>query len=62
MKPMSLPKKGMAKEEVLSLLRSFKSGDSDWHDGHLFGLIYYAGEDVEDMAGRPMPPTCSRMP
>jgi sphinganine-1-phosphate aldolase len=50
MKQLMLPKKGKSRKEVLSLLRSFKSGDSDWHDGHLFGLVYYAGEDVEDMA------------
>lgn len=50
MKQLSLPKKGMPKEEVLSLLRSFKSGDSDWHQGHMFGLIYYGGQDVEEMA------------
>ncbi len=50
MKQLVLPKQGKSKEEVLSLLRSFKSGDSDWRDGHLFGLVYYAGEDVEDMA------------
>ncbi len=40
----------MAKEEVLSLLHSLKSGDSDWHEGRMFGLIYYAGRDVEEMA------------
>jgi sphinganine-1-phosphate aldolase len=50
MEQLVLPKKGKSKEKVLSLLRSFKSGDSDWHDGRLFGLVYYAGEDVEDMA------------
>jgi sphinganine-1-phosphate aldolase len=50
MKRLSLPKKGMPKEDVLSMLRSFKSGDSDWHEGRLFGLVYYAGEDVEEMA------------
>ena len=50
MKQLTLLEKGKSKEEVLSLLRSFKSGDSDWHDGRLFGLVYYAGEDVEDMA------------
>jgi sphinganine-1-phosphate aldolase len=49
MKPLTLPQKGRSKEEVLSLIRSFKAGDSDWHDGHLFGLVYYAGQDVEDM-------------
>jgi glutamate/tyrosine decarboxylase-like PLP-dependent enzyme len=50
MKQPVLPKKRNSKEEVLSLLRSLKSGDSDWHDGHLFGLVYFAGQDVEDMA------------
>jgi sphinganine-1-phosphate aldolase len=49
-KAIPLPKKGMPKEEVLSLLRSFKSGDSDWHQGRLFGLIYYAGQEVEELA------------
>ena len=49
MKQLTLPKKGKSKGEILSLLRSFKGGDSDWHDGRLFGLVYYAGEEVEDM-------------
>ncbi len=51
MKRLSLPEKGLPKEKVLSLLRSFKAGDSDWHDGRMFGLIYYAGREVEEMAG-----------
>lgn len=50
MKAIPLPKKGMPKEEVLSLLRSFKADDSDWHRGRLFGLIYYAGQEVEELA------------
>jgi len=50
MKQLPLPKKGMPKEEVLSLLRSFKAGDSDWHQGRLFGLVYYAGQEVEALA------------
>jgi sphinganine-1-phosphate aldolase len=50
MKPIPFPQQGMPKEDVLSLLRSFKSGDSDWHEGRLFGLIYYAGQEVEEMA------------
>ena len=45
----SLPKKGMSKEEVLSNLESFKAGDVKWHDGQLFGLIYEAGPDVENL-------------
>jgi sphinganine-1-phosphate aldolase len=49
LKQLSLPQKGMSKEKVLALLQSFKSGDSDWHQGRMFGLIYYAGQDVEEM-------------
>jgi glutamate/tyrosine decarboxylase-like PLP-dependent enzyme len=45
----SLPEKGLSKNEVLSRLKSFKSGDADWHKGQLFGLIYEAGEAVEDL-------------
>ena len=43
----TLPKKGMPKEDVLSTLQSFKSDDVKWHDGQLFGLIYEVGPDVE---------------
>ena len=45
----SLPKKGMSKEDVLSNLESLKHGDLKWHEGQLFGLIYEAGPDVEDL-------------
>jgi sphinganine-1-phosphate aldolase len=51
MSPKKLPPAGMSKEKVLSLLRARRSDDSDWHQGRLFGLIYYAGKDVEQMAG-----------
>lgn len=50
MKQLPFPPKGMAKADLLSLLRSFKAGDSDWRAGRLFGLIYHAGRDVEEMA------------
>jgi len=29
----SLPKKGISRDEVLNQLHSFKSGDANWHDG-----------------------------
>ena len=45
----SLPKNGMSKEDVLSNLKSFKSNDVKWHEGQLFGLIYEAGPDVEEL-------------
>jgi len=46
---MELPKKGMPKEDVLNRLRSFKTKDSAWQEGRMFGLIYEAGGEVEDL-------------
>ncbi|MGB9699857.1 MAG: hypothetical protein ACPL5I_10770 [Thermodesulfobacteriota bacterium] len=46
---LKLPEKGLGKQELLTKLRSFKSDDADWHEGRMFGLIYYAGEDVEEI-------------
>ena len=45
----SLPQKGMSRKEVLNTLKSFKSNDVRWHEGQLFGLIYEAGTDIEDL-------------
>ncbi|MEW6332682.1 MAG: aminotransferase class V-fold PLP-dependent enzyme, partial [Thermodesulfobacteriota bacterium] len=41
----------MSRRRVMSRLRSFKAADADWHQGRLFGLVYYAGREVEEMAG-----------
>ncbi len=49
MAKLRLPKKGLNKEEILAKLRSFKSADADWHEGRMFGLLYYAGEDIEEI-------------
>lgn len=49
MKRLKIPKKGLGKEEILARLKSFKSNDAEWHEGRMFGLIYYAGEDVEEV-------------
>ena len=49
----SLPKKGLPKEEVLKSLTSFKSDDVKWHEGQLFGLIYEAGPEVEALVKKP---------
>lgn len=50
MKPIPFPPKGLPKEHVLSLIRAFKKEDSNWRQGRLFGLVYYAGQDVEEMS------------
>lgn len=46
---LSLPQKGMSAEDVLNTLKSFKSNDVKWHAGQLFGLIYEAGPEVEEI-------------
>jgi len=46
---LKLPEKGLNKKDLLAKLRSFKANDADWHEGRMFGLIYYAGEDVEEI-------------
>lgn len=45
----SLPKKGITREVIFEELKTMKSQDADWHDGKMFGLIYEAGQDVEDL-------------
>lgn len=45
----SLPQKGMSRDDVLKTLKTFKSDDVKWQDGQLFGLIYETGTDLEDV-------------
>src|SRR5512143_240229 len=45
-----IPQKGLSKDRVLEMLQSMKKGDANYRDGRMFGLIYNAGEDVEEMA------------
>jgi len=45
-----LPQKGLPKDKVLEVLRAMKKDDANYRDARMFGLIYNAGEDVEDMA------------
>ena len=45
-----IPPKGMAKERVLAALRAMKKDDANYREARMFGLIYNAGEDVEEMA------------
>ncbi|MBM3176332.1 MAG: aspartate aminotransferase family protein [Chloroflexi bacterium] len=46
MAKVEFPQKGMPGNDVLSTLRSLKSGDSDYKHGRMFSLIFNAGEDV----------------
>jgi glutamate/tyrosine decarboxylase-like PLP-dependent enzyme len=42
-----LPKAGMDASRIMQRLAAFKENDTDWHQGHMFNLIYDAGEEVE---------------
>jgi glutamate/tyrosine decarboxylase-like PLP-dependent enzyme len=46
---MKLPRNGRSKETVLDRLRKFKARDATWQDGRMFGLIYEAGGEVENL-------------
>ncbi len=44
---MSLPEKGIPKDELLARMRERKRADADWRGGRTFSLVYPAGEDVD---------------
>ena len=46
MRKLNLPRRGTAREDVLSKLESMKSDDTDWSAGRMFSLIYNAGEEI----------------
>jgi sphinganine-1-phosphate aldolase len=50
MNEFGLPDKGAGREQILSRLKSMKSGDVDWRSGRMFSLIYNAGEEIRDVA------------
>lgn len=50
MQQLSLPEKGVSRDELFSKLRSMHAGDTDWRQGRMFSLIYNAGADVERIA------------
>jgi sphinganine-1-phosphate aldolase len=45
-----IPKTGRSKDKVLTALRAMKKDDADYRTARMFGLVYNAGEDVEEMA------------
>ena len=47
---MPLPKKGLARNEILSELEMLQARDVDWKSGRAFTLAYYAGEDILTLA------------
>jgi glutamate/tyrosine decarboxylase-like PLP-dependent enzyme len=51
MSQIEFPEKGISREEILTTLRSIRTGDADWKHGRMFSLVYNAGEEVEKVAG-----------
>lgn len=47
---MPLPKKGLARHEILIELDALQAKDVDWKSGRAFTLAYYAGEDILTLA------------
>jgi glutamate/tyrosine decarboxylase-like PLP-dependent enzyme len=49
---MKIPDKGMAKEEILKILESYKRKDLDWRTGKVLGYVYHPGDDAMDVINR----------
>ncbi|MBA2326652.1 MAG: aspartate aminotransferase family protein [Actinobacteria bacterium] len=47
---MALPQSGLSKNAVLSQLDALRADDKDWRSGRVFGLVFHAGDDVEEVA------------
>ncbi len=49
---MRIPDKGMAKEEILKTLESYKQKDLDWRTGKVMGYVYHPGDDAMDIINK----------
>ncbi|MHA1698046.1 MAG: pyridoxal phosphate-dependent decarboxylase family protein, partial [Promethearchaeota archaeon] len=48
-KEIIIPENGMAPQELLKLMDEYAKDDADWETGKVFGLVYYAGKEHEDL-------------
>jgi len=44
---MNLPDSGMAPDQILEALRSFKSGDADYKGGRIFAYTFFPGDEAD---------------
>jgi sphinganine-1-phosphate aldolase len=49
---MELPEHGLAADDILAEMEEMTADDKDFAGGRVFGLVFHAGEDVEDVARR----------
>ncbi len=47
-KRLSIPSRGIPKEELLSKMVSLGGNDANWRDGKTWSLVYFAGEEHTD--------------
>ncbi len=46
---LEIPEKGMAREEIMEILKSYKGEDLDWQSGKVMGYVYDAGEKAMEV-------------
>ncbi|MEW5944734.1 MAG: pyridoxal-dependent decarboxylase, partial [bacterium] len=46
---MKIPQKGLKRDDIMKILRSYKSNDMDWRSGKVFGYVYEASDDLRDV-------------
>jgi sphinganine-1-phosphate aldolase len=44
----TIPHRGVPRDELLQRMKSFRGNDADWRDGRTFSLVYHAGEEHEE--------------
>lgn len=47
---MKLPDQGITRQELISHMQALRAYDADWQNGNTFSLVYYAGEEVIQVA------------
>lgn len=52
--PAALPPGGLTRDEVMTRLRAARKDDVAWREGRLHGFVYFAGDDVRDVATEAM--------
>ena len=45
----TLPRRGMAREELLRRMQGYRGDDADWRSGRTWSLVYYGGEEHTDL-------------
>jgi len=47
-----LPEKGLSEKEIISQMEQMRKEDADWKKGRTFSLVYYARDDIKEIAQR----------